>query len=273
MKRVFLDFIGPSCHNCLMTRVARRFNANIISGNPMSNPVINSASNPGFIQYKSHSFHTSTFKQFQQSRYPHQRKKSYYEILNCNPSSTKKEIKTSFYDLSRKFHPDVNKSSGQDSSSKFVEISIAYSILSNDLKRKEYDLSQGLSSSQHQNRGRGSGFKYLAHSSHNINPDDWIQYKKSSGYPSSTSSAYNRTAYNYKRTASNSNANPWTASEDSSRSSWRGYQEEKEHERQKQKMKADLKQRMADELHGKKMVTRVILLLLLLLVLPDVLHV
>ncbi|HVV39187.1 MAG TPA: molecular chaperone DnaJ [Candidatus Paceibacterota bacterium] len=62
-------------------------------------------------------------------------KKDYYEILGVEKKATKDEIKKAFHKLAHKFHPD--KSSGD--SDKFKEVSEAYSILSDDKKRAEYD--------------------------------------------------------------------------------------------------------------------------------------
>ncbi len=61
--------------------------------------------------------------------------KDYYEILGVEKKATKEEIKKAFHKLAHKFHPD--KSSGD--SDKFKEVSEAYSILSDDKKRAEYD--------------------------------------------------------------------------------------------------------------------------------------
>jgi molecular chaperone DnaJ len=61
--------------------------------------------------------------------------KNYYEVLGVQKSATKEEIKKAFHKLAHKFHPD--KSSGD--ADKFKEVSEAYSILSDEKKRAEYD--------------------------------------------------------------------------------------------------------------------------------------
>jgi len=61
--------------------------------------------------------------------------KNYYEILGVTKTADKEEIKKAFRKLAHKYHPD--KSGGNDA--KFKEISEAYSILSDDKKRAEYD--------------------------------------------------------------------------------------------------------------------------------------
>lgn len=61
--------------------------------------------------------------------------KNYYDILGIPKSASKDEIKKAFHKLAHKYHPDKK---GGDAE-KFKEISEAYSILSDDKKRAEYD--------------------------------------------------------------------------------------------------------------------------------------
>ncbi|MEM4649388.1 MAG: molecular chaperone DnaJ [Candidatus Bathyarchaeia archaeon] len=65
-------------------------------------------------------------------------KKDYYEILGVPRNATKEEIKRAYRKLALKYHPDVNKS--PDAEEKFKEISEAYAVLSDDEKRRQYDL-------------------------------------------------------------------------------------------------------------------------------------
>lgn len=60
---------------------------------------------------------------------------NYYEILGVNKSASKEEIKKAFRKLAHKYHPDKNR--GNDG--EFKEINEAYSVLSDDKKRAEYD--------------------------------------------------------------------------------------------------------------------------------------
>ena len=62
-------------------------------------------------------------------------KKDYYEVLGVTKKATKEEIKKAFHKLAHKFHPDK----GGGDADKFKEVSEAYSILSDDKKRAEYD--------------------------------------------------------------------------------------------------------------------------------------
>jgi molecular chaperone DnaJ len=64
--------------------------------------------------------------------------KDYYEILGIDRNATKEEIKSTYRKLALKYHPDRNKS--PDAEEKFKEISEAYAILSDDEKRRTYDM-------------------------------------------------------------------------------------------------------------------------------------
>ncbi|KAI8803648.1 hypothetical protein BJ742DRAFT_828333 [Cladochytrium replicatum] len=59
----------------------------------------------------------------------------YYAILGVSRSSSKREIKKAYKELSKKYHPDKNK--GQQD--KFIELAHAYEVLSDDEKRRIYD--------------------------------------------------------------------------------------------------------------------------------------
>src|ERR1700758_1045535 len=64
--------------------------------------------------------------------------KDYYKALGVAKTAKSAEIKTAYRKLARKYHPDANKG---DSSAeeRFKEISEAYSVLSDEKRRKEYD--------------------------------------------------------------------------------------------------------------------------------------
>jgi len=63
--------------------------------------------------------------------------KNYYDILEVDKTATKEDIKKSYRKLSKKYHPD--KSEEHVDGEKFKEISEAYSVLSDDTKKSNYD--------------------------------------------------------------------------------------------------------------------------------------
>ncbi len=69
---------------------------------------------------------------------PATKQRDYYKILGVKKKSTLKDIKKSYRELARKFHPDTNQGS-KKAEEKFKIISEAYETLRNKKKRKEYD--------------------------------------------------------------------------------------------------------------------------------------
>jgi curved DNA-binding protein CbpA len=70
--------------------------------------------------------------------------RNHYKVLGVKPDADIREIKENFYELSKKFHPDLNKD--EKSLLKFKEIAEAYEILSNQELRKQYDLQNRVTS-------------------------------------------------------------------------------------------------------------------------------
>jgi curved DNA-binding protein len=64
--------------------------------------------------------------------------KSLYETLGVSQSASADEVKKAYRRLARKYHPDINKEAGAED--KFKEINAAYEILSDEQKRKQYDM-------------------------------------------------------------------------------------------------------------------------------------
>jgi DnaJ-related protein SCJ1 len=64
--------------------------------------------------------------------------KDYYQILGISRQASLREIKKAYRELSLKYHPDKNKED-PNAQKKFVEISNAYDVLSDEEKRRIYD--------------------------------------------------------------------------------------------------------------------------------------
>lgn len=64
--------------------------------------------------------------------------KNYYEILGVEKTASQDDIKKAYRKLAKEHHPDKNQNN-KDSEDKFKEISDAYSILSDQQKRSNYD--------------------------------------------------------------------------------------------------------------------------------------
>ena len=64
--------------------------------------------------------------------------KNYYKILNVKQTATDNEIKTSYRQLAKRFHPDVNPGN-TDAARKFADINEAYNVLSDSARRAAFD--------------------------------------------------------------------------------------------------------------------------------------
>ncbi|XP_039670048.1 dnaJ homolog subfamily A member 3, mitochondrial-like isoform X1 [Perca fluviatilis] len=76
-----------------------------------------------------HSFHTS-------SRLAN--KTDFYEVLGVSRTATQKDIKKAYYQLAKKYHPDTNPDE-PEAKEKFAKLAEAYEVLSDEVKRKQYD--------------------------------------------------------------------------------------------------------------------------------------
>jgi molecular chaperone DnaJ len=65
-------------------------------------------------------------------------KRDYYEALEVDKNASDEDIKKSFRQLAKKYHPDVNPGDST-AESRFKEINEAYEVLSDQTKKSRYD--------------------------------------------------------------------------------------------------------------------------------------
>ena len=69
-------------------------------------------------------------------------RKDYYKILGITQTAQEREVKQSYRDMARKYHPDKAESQGltvHQAEAKFTDIAEAYEVLSDNEKRAAYD--------------------------------------------------------------------------------------------------------------------------------------
>uniref|UniRef100_A0AAV2KFF0 DnaJ homolog subfamily A member 3, mitochondrial n=1 Tax=Knipowitschia caucasica TaxID=637954 RepID=A0AAV2KFF0_KNICA len=105
------------------------------------------------------SFHTSATSS---------NKQDFYQILGVPRTATQKEIKKSYYQMAKKYHPDTNKDDPQ-AKEKFAQLAEAYEVLSDEAKRKQYDTygSAGFDPNQ-----GGGGQRYWSGQTSNVDPEE-----------------------------------------------------------------------------------------------------
>lgn len=66
-------------------------------------------------------------------------KRDYYEVLGVKREATQDEIKSSFRQLAKQWHPDRNPDNKVEAEEKFKEVAEAYTVLSDEQQRQRYD--------------------------------------------------------------------------------------------------------------------------------------
>ncbi|GJT51216.1 DnaJ protein ERDJ3A [Tanacetum coccineum] len=104
-----------------------------------------------------------------------------YKVLGVDKDASQRQIQKAFHKLSLQYHPDKNKNKGAQE--KFSEINNAYEILSDEEKRKNYDMfgdargSTGFDGGSSGNRGGHTFFRSGGgpggQSGFSFSPDDW----------------------------------------------------------------------------------------------------
>jgi len=82
--------------------------------------------------------------------------KDFYKTLGVSKGASADEIKKSYRKLARKYHPDANEGDPK-AEARFKEISEAYTVLSDEKRRKEYDDARSLFGSGVRMPGSGTG--------------------------------------------------------------------------------------------------------------------
>lgn len=79
--------------------------------------------------------------------------RDYYQLLGVSDTASGDDIKKAYRKLAKKYHPDANPNDPQ-AADRFKEVGEAYSVLSDDKKRKQYD---AMRKNPFANFGRGAG--------------------------------------------------------------------------------------------------------------------
>lgn len=110
----------------------------------------------------------------------------YYKVLGLDKSATPDDIKKAYRKLARKYHPDLNPDN-EEAKKKFQQINEAHEVLSDEEKRKKYDLygenwkhADQFEEARRQQQQQGGGFGGGASGS-------WTDYTYSDGSDSSFS--------------------------------------------------------------------------------------
>ena len=84
---------------------------------------------------------------------------NYYQVLGVSDTASQEDIKKAYRDLVRKYHPDLNPGN-EEALLKTKEINEAFTVLSDEGKRKDYDLSRngGARGNPFEEFARGFGF-------------------------------------------------------------------------------------------------------------------
>ncbi len=91
---------------------------------------------------------------------------NYYEVLGVSKNATKEEIKKAYRNLAFKYHPDRNPDNPA-AEDMLKKINVAYEVLSDDSRRREYDLAgqSDYSRSSYSSSGYNQNYQQAYHQS------------------------------------------------------------------------------------------------------------
>ncbi|XP_062420724.1 dnaJ homolog subfamily A member 3, mitochondrial-like isoform X2 [Pungitius pungitius] len=93
-----------------------------------------------------------------------------YEVLGVSRSASQKDIKKAYYQLAKKYHPDTNPDE-PDAKEKFAQLAEAYEVLSDEVKRKQYD-TYGAAGFDPSRAGSAGQQQYYRAGGTNIDPEE-----------------------------------------------------------------------------------------------------
>jgi WD40 repeat protein len=75
---------------------------------------------------------------------------THYQVLRINRRSTATQVREAYHRLAREYHPDIN--TAKDAHERMAAINVAFEVLSDPLRREQYDSSLGYSATERESR-------------------------------------------------------------------------------------------------------------------------
>lgn len=122
-----------------------------------------------------------------------------YEILGVSPEATLSVIKSAYRKLARKYHPDLNQGD-EVATKKFKEISQAYEVLSDEDKKKNYDILRGFYTKFESESARKQADKAYKQAKEQTQKHSEPQAEKQSEKEAGFSNVFNDILENFKQT-------------------------------------------------------------------------
>uniref|UniRef100_A0A665TD33 DnaJ homolog subfamily A member 3, mitochondrial n=1 Tax=Echeneis naucrates TaxID=173247 RepID=A0A665TD33_ECHNA len=97
-------------------------------------------------------------------------KQDFYEVLGVSRTASQRDIKKAYYQLAKKYHPDTNPDD-PEAKEKFSKLAEAYEVLSDEVKRKQYD-TYGAAGFDPGRAGAGQQQQYYRAGGASIDPEE-----------------------------------------------------------------------------------------------------